>query len=83
MFVNRGMGGTSNSHKSPRDVGGWKALTTLSLKIGVNRSVPCMVLKGTAMGRHHLCHDDFRGPRSGLCRSGVFCNNKEKIMYKG
>ncbi|GFV01716.1 uncharacterized protein TNCV_2187241 [Trichonephila clavipes] len=36
-----------------------------------NRSVTCMVLKATANDRRHLafCHDEFRGPRSGLCRS--------------
>ncbi|GFU07733.1 uncharacterized protein TNCV_4164281 [Trichonephila clavipes] len=36
-----------------------------------NRTVTCMVLKATANDRRHLalCHDEFRGPRSGLCRS--------------
>ncbi|GFT07038.1 uncharacterized protein TNCV_1415821 [Trichonephila clavipes] len=40
--------------------------------IGRNRTVTCMVLKATANDRHHLalCQDEFRGPRSGLCRSG-------------
>ncbi|GFW09769.1 uncharacterized protein TNCV_868311 [Trichonephila clavipes] len=34
-----------------------------------NRTVTCMVLKTTANNRRHLalCHDEFRGPRSGLC----------------
>ncbi|GFX33944.1 uncharacterized protein TNCV_911481 [Trichonephila clavipes] len=34
-----------------------------------NRSVICMVLKATDNYRRHLalCHDEFRGPRSGLC----------------
>ncbi|GFY08698.1 uncharacterized protein TNCV_5006111 [Trichonephila clavipes] len=37
-----------------------------------NSTVTCMVLKSTANDRRHLalCHDEFRGPRSGLCRSG-------------
>ncbi|GFT30855.1 RNase H domain-containing protein [Trichonephila clavipes] len=36
-------------------------------------TVTCMVLKPTANDRRHLdlCHDEFRGPRSGLCRSGL------------
>ncbi|GFX41593.1 uncharacterized protein TNCV_3109891 [Trichonephila clavipes] len=47
-----------------------------SLKIGggnePNHTVTCMVIKATANDRRHLalCHDEFRGPRSGLCRSG-------------
>ncbi|GFW50863.1 uncharacterized protein TNCV_3591451 [Trichonephila clavipes] len=42
-----------------------------------NRTVTCMVLKATANDRRHLvlCHDEFRGPRSGLCRSGGISNN--------
>ncbi|GFW94927.1 uncharacterized protein TNCV_3398061 [Trichonephila clavipes] len=37
-----------------------------------NRTVTCMMLKATANDSRHLalCHDEFRGPRSGLCRSG-------------
>ncbi|GFV37859.1 uncharacterized protein TNCV_2662721 [Trichonephila clavipes] len=40
-----------------------------------NRTVSCMVLKAMANDRHHLalCHE-FRGPRSGLCRSVKFFN---------
>ncbi|PRD27058.1 UNVERIFIED_CONTAM: hypothetical protein NCL1_36380 [Trichonephila clavipes] len=36
-----------------------------------NRTVTCMVLKATDNDRRHLalCHDEFRGPRSGLCQS--------------
>ncbi|GFW19528.1 hypothetical protein TNCV_1604201 [Trichonephila clavipes] len=36
-----------------------------------------MVLKATANDRRHLvlCHDEFRGPRYGLCRSGGISNN--------
>ncbi|GFX15751.1 uncharacterized protein TNCV_2132371 [Trichonephila clavipes] len=32
-----------------------------------------MVFKATANDRRHLalCHDEFRGPRSGLCRTGL------------
>ncbi|GFY32157.1 uncharacterized protein TNCV_3556651 [Trichonephila clavipes] len=42
-----------------------------------NRSVTCMVLKATANDRRHLalCHDEFRGPRSGICRSCGISNN--------
>ncbi|GFX65497.1 uncharacterized protein TNCV_4735451 [Trichonephila clavipes] len=42
-----------------------------------NRTVTCMVLKVTDNDRRHLalCHDEFRGPRSGLCRSGGISNN--------
>ncbi|GFW66060.1 uncharacterized protein TNCV_588861 [Trichonephila clavipes] len=46
-----------------------------------NRTITCMVLKATANNRRHLalCHDEFRGPRSGLCRSsGISNNNKKK-----
>ncbi|GFW45627.1 uncharacterized protein TNCV_3245651 [Trichonephila clavipes] len=53
----------------------WKALTTLDVLPQywggneLNRTVTCMVLKATNNdGRHlALCHDEFRGPRSGLC----------------
>ncbi|GFW80485.1 uncharacterized protein TNCV_2415871 [Trichonephila clavipes] len=43
----------------------------------LNHSVTCMVLKSTANDRCHLalCHDEFRGPWSGLCRSGSIGNN--------
>ncbi|GFV50864.1 uncharacterized protein TNCV_3921571 [Trichonephila clavipes] len=46
-----------------------------------NRTVTCMVLKATANGRRHLalCDDEFRGPRSGLCRSGGVSNNNKKL----
>ncbi|GFT61807.1 uncharacterized protein TNCV_3862321 [Trichonephila clavipes] len=42
-----------------------------------NRTVTCMVLKATVYNRRHLalCHDEFRGPRSGLCRSVCISNN--------
>ncbi|GFU79514.1 uncharacterized protein TNCV_2915741 [Trichonephila clavipes] len=41
-----------------------------------NRTVTYMVLKATANDRRHLalCHDEFRGPRSGLCRSRGISN---------
>ncbi|GFX58080.1 uncharacterized protein TNCV_4048381 [Trichonephila clavipes] len=44
-----------------------------------NRTVTCMMLKATANDRRHLalCHDEFRGPRSGLCRSGGISNNNK------
>ncbi|GFW84749.1 uncharacterized protein TNCV_1814791 [Trichonephila clavipes] len=42
-----------------------------------NRTVTCMVLRATDNDRRHLalCYDEFRGPQSGLCRSGVISNN--------
>ncbi|GFX32421.1 uncharacterized protein TNCV_2173411 [Trichonephila clavipes] len=42
-----------------------------------NYTITCMVLKATANDRRHLalCHDEFRGPPSGLCRSGGISNN--------
>ncbi|GFW04485.1 uncharacterized protein TNCV_878541 [Trichonephila clavipes] len=41
-----------------------------------NRTVTCTVLKATANDRRHLalCHDEFRGPRSVLYRSGGISN---------
>ncbi|GFY26285.1 hypothetical protein TNCV_24831 [Trichonephila clavipes] len=41
-----------------------------------------MVLKATANDRRHLtlCHDEFRGPRSGLYRSGGIINNNILIL---
>ncbi|GFX61231.1 hypothetical protein TNCV_3407061 [Trichonephila clavipes] len=41
-----------------------------------------MVLKATANDRRHvaLCHDEFRGPRSGLCRSCVISNNNNRSI---
>ncbi|GFW50339.1 hypothetical protein TNCV_4697541 [Trichonephila clavipes] len=41
-----------------------------------------MVLKATANDRRHLalCHDEFRGPRSGLCRS-EFRHNEAHGWY--
>ncbi|GFT11451.1 zinc finger protein [Trichonephila clavipes] len=43
-----------------------------------NRTVTCMELKATANNRRHLalCHDEFRGPRSGLCRSGPYAQHE-------
>ncbi|GFV55488.1 uncharacterized protein TNCV_3776751 [Trichonephila clavipes] len=48
----------------------------------LNRSVPCMVLKATANDSRHLalCHDEFRGPRSGLCRSGGIGNSNNTSL---
>ncbi|GFY11894.1 uncharacterized protein TNCV_4973941 [Trichonephila clavipes] len=41
------------------------------------RTVTCKAPKATANDRRHLAlyHDEFRGPRSGLCRSGGISNN--------
>ncbi|GFV59196.1 uncharacterized protein TNCV_2339371 [Trichonephila clavipes] len=75
--------------KSSREVGGkgrevrgpdHSQVSSLSQNWGgkePNRTVTCMVLKATANDRRHLalCHDEFRGPRSGLCRSGSISNN--------
>ncbi|GFY30207.1 uncharacterized protein TNCV_3091141 [Trichonephila clavipes] len=46
-------------------------------KIELNHSVTCMVLKTMANDRRHLalCHDEFHGPSSGLCRSGGISEN--------
>ncbi|GFU59263.1 uncharacterized protein TNCV_4197871 [Trichonephila clavipes] len=83
-------GGTLNSHRarSPllRLVKGekwWEALDNPILlpqncgESELNRSVTCMVLKATTNGMHHfaLYHDEYREPRSGLCRSGGISNN--------
>ncbi|PRD34924.1 UNVERIFIED_CONTAM: hypothetical protein NCL1_13128 [Trichonephila clavipes] len=48
-----------------------------------NRTVTCMVLKATANNRRHLavCHDEFHGPKSGLCRSGGISNNKNLLKF--
>ncbi|GFV89930.1 uncharacterized protein TNCV_4642731 [Trichonephila clavipes] len=50
-----------------------------------NHTVTCMVLKATVNDRRllALCHDEFRGPRSGLCRSGDISknNSKTKVLY--
>ncbi|GFV57402.1 hypothetical protein TNCV_2299201 [Trichonephila clavipes] len=48
-----------------------------------NCTVNCMVFKATDNDRRHLalCYDGFRGPRSGLCRSGDICNNDYRLRY--
>ncbi|GFW95946.1 uncharacterized protein TNCV_4173731 [Trichonephila clavipes] len=64
-----------------REVGGpWPSPSVLPQNWGgnePNRTVTCIVLKATANDRRHLalCHDEFRGPRSVLCRSGGISNN--------
>ncbi|GFW84029.1 uncharacterized protein TNCV_1661981 [Trichonephila clavipes] len=52
-------------------------------KIEINRSVTCMVFKATANDRRHLalCHDEIRGPRSGLCRSGGINHNNNTAAF--
>ncbi|GFV95757.1 uncharacterized protein TNCV_1728071 [Trichonephila clavipes] len=47
-----------------------------------NRTVTCMVPKAKANDRCHLvlCQDEFRGPRSSLCRSSGISNNNNTIM---
>ncbi|GFT15553.1 integrase catalytic domain-containing protein, partial [Trichonephila clavipes] len=51
-------------------------------RIDPNRSVIRLVLKATANDRRllALCHDEFRGPRSVLCRSGDIGNNNNKLV---
>ncbi|GFU76247.1 uncharacterized protein TNCV_527271 [Trichonephila clavipes] len=46
-----------------------------------NRIITCMVLKATDNARCPLalCHDEFREPRSDLCRSGGISNNSSKM----
>ncbi|GFX49792.1 uncharacterized protein TNCV_3073451 [Trichonephila clavipes] len=46
-----------------------------------NRTVTFMVLKAMVNDRRHLalCHDEFSGPRSGLCRSGGLSNNSNNM----
>ncbi|GFW21743.1 SCAN domain-containing protein 3 [Trichonephila clavipes] len=73
-----------SSRKSSREVGGREvggpdhSQSVLPLNWGgtvPNRTVTCMVLKDTVNDRRHVayCHDEFRGPRSGICRSdGIF-----------
>ncbi|GFW91166.1 uncharacterized protein TNCV_1808871 [Trichonephila clavipes] len=78
-------GGTLNSRRAASPLvrlvegeGRWKAsdhpqsvLPLIWGGIEPNRTVTCMVLKDTANDMRHLalCHIEFRGPRSGLCRS--------------
>ncbi|GFV11718.1 transposable element Tcb1 transposase [Trichonephila clavipes] len=42
-----------------------------------------MVLKAAATDRRHLalCHDEFRGPRTGLCRSGILNVVQQMVIY--
>ncbi|GFU40111.1 uncharacterized protein TNCV_3767761 [Trichonephila clavipes] len=46
-----------------------------------NRTVACMMPKATANDRCHLalCHDEFRGPLSDLCRSSGISNNNNAL----
>ncbi|GFX53915.1 uncharacterized protein TNCV_1598611 [Trichonephila clavipes] len=48
-----------------------------------NSTITCMVLKATTNDKRHLalCHDEVRGPRSGLCRSGGISNNDNKYYF--
>ncbi|GFV76990.1 uncharacterized protein TNCV_690601 [Trichonephila clavipes] len=49
-----------------------------------NRVVTCMVLKAMANNRRHLalCHYEFRGPQSCLCRSGGIRNNNDRARTR-
>ncbi|GFW11241.1 hypothetical protein TNCV_3807611 [Trichonephila clavipes] len=49
-----------------------------------NRTDTCSVLKSTAYDMRHLafCHDEFRGPRSGLYRSGDISNYNDNSYTK-
>ncbi|GFV24587.1 uncharacterized protein TNCV_1914491 [Trichonephila clavipes] len=85
-------GGTLNSRRAVRLVEGEERWAASDYYQSVpplywggtepNRTVTCVVLKATANDRRHLslCHDEFRGPRSGLCRSGGISNNNIKIV---
>ncbi|GFW59047.1 hypothetical protein TNCV_2831531 [Trichonephila clavipes] len=59
-----------------------------SLKFGVEMSQIVLSLvwcsKATANDRRHLalCHDEFPGHRSGLCRSGGISNNNNRDIVK-
>ncbi|PRD34854.1 UNVERIFIED_CONTAM: hypothetical protein NCL1_13362 [Trichonephila clavipes] len=52
-------------------------------RIEPNRSVTCMALKASANDRRHLAlyHDEFHGPRSGLCRSRGITNNNNITTF--
>ncbi|GFW83807.1 uncharacterized protein TNCV_669201 [Trichonephila clavipes] len=80
--------GTINSRISSREVGGrGREVGGRLTPPGVfpqnwggnepKHTATCMVLKATANDRRHLalCRDEFRGSRSGLCRSGGTSNN--------
>ncbi|GFT61344.1 uncharacterized protein TNCV_4091131 [Trichonephila clavipes] len=90
MYIACVAGGTLNSRRAASPlvklVEGeerWEASdpqSVLSLNWGgiePNHTVTCMVLKAAANDRRHLalCHDEFRGPGSGLCRTGGISNN--------
>ncbi|GFU86146.1 hypothetical protein TNCV_368041 [Trichonephila clavipes] len=49
-----------------------------------DHTITCMVLKAMANDRRHLvlCHDEFRGPRPGLYRSGGMSNNNNYMSKK-
>ncbi|GFU98415.1 uncharacterized protein TNCV_3652461 [Trichonephila clavipes] len=60
------------------------AQSVFPLNWGASRTVSCMVLKAPANDRRRLalCHDEFRGPRSGLCRLGGISNNNKTNIEK-
>ncbi|GFW93679.1 uncharacterized protein TNCV_4542061 [Trichonephila clavipes] len=47
-----------------------------------NHAISCMGLKATGNDKRHLalCHDEFRGPRFGLCRSSDISNNNISVL---
>ncbi|GFX62852.1 hypothetical protein TNCV_3351781 [Trichonephila clavipes] len=78
-------GAVGTGRKSSRAVGG-KPLTTPGVppqnwgENEPNHTVTCLVLKATANDRRHLalCHDKFRGPRSGGISNND--NNMSKML---
>ncbi|GFU06477.1 hypothetical protein TNCV_351311 [Trichonephila clavipes] len=81
---------SSRRSASPREVGrgeGRRPLTTPRCPPSKFRwkraksTVTCMVLKATA-NVIALCHNEFRGPRSGLYLSGGISDNMIRIFFK-
>ncbi|GFU38874.1 hypothetical protein TNCV_3539951 [Trichonephila clavipes] len=86
-------GGTLNSRKSSREVGGRgrevggpnppNVLPLIWVGTEPNRTVTCMVLKVTANDRRHLalCHDEFLGQVASVTTT-VFFSCLRKILLK-
>ncbi|GFU19168.1 hypothetical protein TNCV_4397551 [Trichonephila clavipes] len=83
-----------SSRKSSREVGGgeerWKApdhpqVSSLKIEVEMSRIVLSLVwsskLRLTASVTQPFCHDEFRVPRSGLCRSGGISNNNINLHH--
>ncbi|GFS59413.1 uncharacterized protein TNCV_3725521 [Trichonephila clavipes] len=81
---------SSRAEKSSYVVGGkgWEApdhpdvfFLKIRIKNGINHTFTCIVLKSTDNEMRHLAlfHEEFRGPRSGLCLSGGISNNNNNV----